>query len=578
MRIRDLGVIEDALLEFGSGLTAVTGETGAGKTMIVSGLGLLLGARSDPGRVRAGARRTAVDGRFRVDRDGAIAARAEQAGAELDDGALLASRTVSREGRSRAYAGGAPVPVSVLGELAAGLVAVHGQSDQQRLLRPAEQRSALDRYAGPAVLDVLARYAADFARLREIDATLAELLSRARDRAQEADLLRFGLAEVAAAAPVPGEDVELAAEIERLTHADALRGAAAAAHALLTGDVAAADDTDAAGLVANARRALDAAAAHDRRLTELADRVAEVGHLVTDVASDLASYAASIEVDPVRLAAAHERRAVLAALTRKYAGDIAGVLAWARSAAGRLADLGADDDRVAVLSAERGAARERLGAVAGQLSTQRRAAGTRFAAAVQAELRHLALPHARVAVEVAQAEAADGLSVEARRLAFDAAGVDDVEIRLASHTGAPYRPLARGASGGELSRIMLAVEVVLAGVAPVPTLVFDEVDAGVGGRAAAEVGRRLARLARSAQVIVVTHLPQVAAYADRHVSVAKSHDGRVTASGVRTLDDGGRVRELSRMLAGQEESRLARGHAEELLAAAAAAKTARVAG
>ena len=572
MRIRGLGVIDDAVLELGPGLTVVTGETGAGKTMVVQGLGLLFGGRADAGRVRPGADRALVEGRLLLPAGAAALERAAEAGAELDDGALLVSRSVSADGRSRAHLGGRGVPVGVLGELAERVLAVHGQSDQQRLLRPAEQRAALDRYAGETVLGPRERFRELWRRRAHVAGALVELRAAAAERAREAELLRLGLAEVEAAAPQPGEGAALAVEIERLANADDLRAAAATAQQALTGDESTIDDVDALQLVTAARRALEGGSDHDPALADLAVRVAEAAHLLADAAGDLASYAASVDADPARLSAAQDRLAVLTALVRRHAADdVDGVLAWAASAVARLGELEGDDDRIEQLAAEDARLEAELGEVGEALSEARTEAAARFGAAVGAELADLAMPHAEVTAAVTSREQDDGLPVGGRRLAAGPEGVDDVELLLAPHPGAPPRPLHRGASGGELSRVMLAVEVVFAGSDPVPLMVFDEVDAGVGGRAAVEVGRRLARLARDHQVVVVTHLPQVAAFADRHLLVVKGGEGpeagTVTRSGVIGLDDAGRVAELSRMLAGHD-SGLARGHAEELLQAA----------
>jgi DNA repair protein RecN (Recombination protein N) len=570
MRIRGLGVIDDAVLELSPGLTVVTGETGAGKTMVVQGLSLLFGGRADAGRIRPGADRALVEGRLAVPAHSPAVRRALDAGAELDDGALLLSRAVGADGRSRAHVGGRSVPVGVLAELGEHLLAVHGQSDQQRLLRPAEQRAALDRYAGAAVTDLRDRFRAGWARWRDATALLAELTAAAADRGRDAELLRLGLAEVEVVQPVAGESAALVAEIERLAHSDDLRAAATQAQQALTGDDA--DAPDALGLVTAARRALEGAAGHDPALASLAGRVTEAGHLLADAAGDLASYAASVDVDPLRLAAAQERLAALTVLTRRHGvEDVDGVLAWAEDASTRLLALDGADDRIAALRAEATALETALGVLAAELSAARQDAAAQFGAAVSAELVDLAMPHAQVSAAVSQRAAAEGLQVGERRLAAGPDGVDDVELLLVPHPGAGARALHKGASGGELSRVMLAVEVVFAGSDPVPVMVFDEVDAGVGGRAAVEVGRRLARLARDHQVLVVTHLPQVAAFADQHLQVVKADDGLVTRSGVVALDDAGRVAELSRMLAGLD-SGLARGHAEELLAAAAEAK------
>ncbi|MEU8776019.1 DNA repair protein RecN [Streptomyces sp. NPDC048606] len=573
MRIRSLGVIDDAVVELSPGFTAVTGETGAGKTMVVTSLGLLLGGRADPALVRIGAKAAVVEGRLVMRPDAPAALRAEEAGAELDDGALLISRTVSAEGRSRAHVGGRSVPVGLLGELADDLVAVHGQTDQQGLLRPARQRQALDRYAGDAVAVPLEKYAGAYRRLRTVAGELDTITTRARERAQEADLLRFGLDEIAAVEPLTGEDAELASEAERLGHAESLASAAQAAHAALAGDMEDPEGVDANTLVAGAHRALESVRSHDKALGALADRIGELGILLADVAGELAGYADDLDADPLRLAAVEERRAALTQLVRKYGdaeGGLGSVLRWAETGAARLLELDGDDDRITELTAERDALRAELSQLAQALTDARTEAAERFASAVTEELASLAMPHARVTFDIRQSEDPDGVEVAGRPVAYGPSGADDVELLLAPHPGAQPRPIAKGASGGELSRVMLAVEVVFAGSDPVPTYLFDEVDAGVGGKAAVEVGRRLAKLARTAQVVVVTHLPQVAAFADRQLLVEKTVDGSVTRSGVTVLEGEDRVRELSRMLAGQEDSQTARAHAEELLAAARA--------
>ena len=574
MRIQGLGVIDDAVLSFAPGLTVVTGETGAGKTMVVQGLQLLFGARADPLLVRAGAVQSVVEGRLRVDETGHVAARVADAGGVIDAGELLLSRAVATEGRSRAHAGGRAVPAAVLAELGESLLAVHAQSDQRRLLRPSEQRDALDRYAGAPVLGLRAEFAAAFERHGAVSARLSALVDQARERLREADVLRHGLREIERVAPVAGEDAALALEIVRLTHADDLAAGAAGAAEALSGTDAAAQDlsTDAMTLVAAARRQLESLREHDPALDDLAKRLADVSYQLADVAADISSYATAVDTDPLRLAAAHDRQAALGELTRRYGPDVAGVLEWARDAAARLSELDDDDDTISTLQAEQAELRQRLQDLAGALSAARSAAAAQFGRDVTAELAGLAMPKAVVTVGVTQRTDADGLLVAGRPVAYGPTGVDDVEIRLASHPGAPARPVAKAASGGELSRVMLAIEVIFAGATGMPTFVFDEVDAGVGGKAAVEIGKRLAVLARTAQVIVVTHLPQVAAFADRHLRVLKNDDGLVTATSVVALDDAERVAELSRMLAGVEESALALGHAEELLQLAATAK------
>jgi DNA repair protein RecN (Recombination protein N) len=581
LRITGLGVIEDATLPLGGGLTVITGETGAGKTMVVTSLGLLFGGRADAGRVRADLGRALVEGRLRLTGGSgkAVQARVTDAGAEPDDdGSLLLSRTVTAEGRSRAHVGGRSVPVSVLSDIGEQVVAVHGQSDQLRLLRPAEQRAALDRFAGAEHEKVLERFQELFAQWRHVEDDLADRRRNARERNQEVDLLRLGLDEITRVDPQPGEDEELRAEAQRLEHAEGLRTAAQAAHQALAGGPDATDDVpDAVTLLGAARHQMEAQAGVDRLLGDLAARLTEAAAVMIDVAGELSTYLDSLDADPARLQALYERRAALKGLTRKYAEDVDGVIAWADRARTRLAELDTSDELLEELDRER---RRLAGEVAEQaavLSAARREAAARFSMEVTAELTGLAMPHSRIEVVVAPARPSSGaptLVVGGTEVAVGPDGADEVELRLHAHPGAPALPLQRGASGGELSRVMLAIEVVFAGVGGPPTLVFDEVDAGVGGRAAVEIGRRLARLARGHQVLVVTHLPQVAAFADRHLVVAKDTGGAVTTSGVQLVEDTERARELARMLAGLPDSDLGIAHAEELLAVAAREKRA----
>jgi DNA repair protein RecN (Recombination protein N) len=560
IRISSLGVIEESVLELGPGLNVVTGETGAGKTMLVTALGLLLGDRADAGAVRSGAKAARVEGLVAVD-DG-VGAQVDEFGGEVEDGTLVLARQLSAEGRSRAFLGGASVPVSALQSLADRLVAVHGQSDQHRLLRAEAQRDAVDGFAAASVATLKRDYAQAHALLKQVEGELAEVVGAARERAREADVLRLGLAEIEAVEPQPGEDASLAHEEARLGFADTLRAAAEVAREALSSD---ADAPDALGTVAAARRALESVREHDDEAGRLSDRVAEISYLLSDVAADVASYASGLETDPARLAVVSERRAALTALTRKYGETIDEVLAWAQVSAARLLDLDNSETRADELRAQRAELRAELGGLAARLSKARREAAVELAEAVSAELTALAMPHARIDIRIGRTPDPDGLEVDGETWRFTGSGIDQVEILLAANTGSEPRPLHKGASGGELSRVMLAIEVVLAGTSPVPTFVFDEVDAGVGGKAAVEIGRRLAALARSSQVLVVTHLPQVAAFADRHVVVAKSSDGTVTTSGLEVLDAEGRVRELSRMLAGLEASETAMAHAQELL-------------
>ena len=577
LRITGLGVIDDTTLRLTGGMNVITGETGAGKTMVVTGLGLLFGGRADAGRVRADPGRAVVEGRLRL--RGTLAdsvqTRITEAGAEVDDdGSVLLSRTVTIEGRSRAHVGGRSMPVAMLSEVGEQVVAVHGQSDQLRLLRPAEQRTQLDRFAGPEHEKLLDTYREAFGRWRAVVEDLADRRRNARARTQEADLLKLGLDEISRVDPQPGEDAELREEVQRLEHAEGLRTAAALAAQALAGGVEAeaGDDTpDATQLIGTARRTLEAQASVDPKLGELAARVEEAATLVGDVSAELSAYLGLLDADPARLETIYERRAELRALTRKYADDVEGVIAWAENARSRLAALDTSDELLEELDRERQRLAGTVGELAGRLTAARLDAAGRFAEQVSVELAGLAMPHSRVEVAVVQrvpGRDEPTVTVDGAELAVGPDGADDVELRLLAHPGAPSLPLQKGASGGELSRVMLAIEVVFAGAGGPPTLVFDEVDAGVGGQAAVEIGRRLARLARTHQVLVVTHLPQVAAFADRHLVVAKDTGGAITTSGVRIVEETERARELSRMLAGLPDSDLGIAHAEELLAVA----------
>ncbi|MEV4775243.1 DNA repair protein RecN [Microbacterium sp. LWH12-1.2] len=552
MRMQGLGVIADAVLPLGPGFTAITGETGAGKTMVVTGLGLLLGQRADSGAVRAGTGQASVAGVWIVPSAGDIADIVADAGGDLEpagDGLaeLYVSRTLSAEGRSRASVGGRAAPAGVLSALAEELVVVHGQSDQLRLRSSVEQRDALDRFGGALISTCLDAYTASFTRWRELDAEITEITENRDRRAEEAGRLREALALIEATAPETGEDTALAERAERLANAEELRLAAALARGSLSSDEG---DADASALVAEARRALERAT--DSKLAEIAESLADVGYRIADLAGQLSAYLADLdESGPHELAAVEERRAALTTLTRAH-GSLDEALALWETGSARLAELDDDGERIERLEAERDAARTVLDEAAAQLTAARTDAATRLGAAVTDELHALAMPDARLEVSVAVG-------------AESAHGRDDVSILLAPHPGAEPRAVSKGASGGELSRVMLAIEVVIAGTDPVPTFVFDEVDAGIGGAAAIEVGRRLARLAESSQVIVVTHLAQVAAFASNHLSVVKASDGAVTASSVRRLEGAEREAEMARLLSGLTDSDAALTHARELL-------------
>lgn len=584
VRICGLGSIDEAVLELAPGLTVLSGETGAGKSSIVRAFALLAGGRADVAHLRSGHAGAAVEGRLTVDPAGVLSARVRECGGELDGSSLLVTRLVSADGRSRAFVGGRGVPVGVLAEIVGGVLALHGQSSQLQLRHADAQRAALDRFAGPPVLEPIEAYHAVRDRWISARRAQAELQEREGERAREAELLRLGLGEVERVAPIAGEDLDLERELGRLGAADELRCASEAARSALAGgpDDGGSDDGGAIAAMTAAARALDAASANDPELGALAARAHEMLVLSGELAADLASYAAGVDDDPLRLSVAQERRAELTRLCRPHGTGVDGVLRWAADAEHRLADLEAGGGRTGELAAIEQAAAEEMLALAEQISAARQAAARTLQRQVTAELAALSMSAARLVVrvetasrspespgndEVSRRELQRSASAAAARLGVD--GADEVELLFASGEGLPLRPLARTASGGELSRVVLALEVVLAAGLGPASMVFDEVDAGIGGEAALEVGRRLAVLARSKQVICVTHLPQVAAYADRHLLVDKTGRGAAVHSGVQVLDQPGRVRELSRMLAGVSDSELARGHAAELLATAA---------
>ncbi|CPR07559.1 recombination protein N [Mycobacterium bohemicum DSM 44277] len=566
IRIESLGAISVATAEFGRGLTVLSGETGTGKTMVVTGLHLLGGARADATRVRSGADRAVVEGRFTTtDLDDAalLDELLEASGAERDeDGSVIALRTVSRDGPSRAYLGGRSVPAKSLSGFTTELLTLHGQNDQLRLMRPDEQRAALDRFAATGA--TLERYR----KLRDAWLTarrdLIDRRNRARELAQETDRLQFALREIDAVDPRPGEDDELAADIMRLSELDTLREAAATARdALSTDDGACATDS-----LGRARATLQST--DDAALRALASQLDEALTVVGEVARELGGFLDELPVDASALESKLARQAELRTLTRKYAADVDGVLRWAAQSRERLSQLDVSEETLTALERRVDELARELTDAAIDLGKARRKAAKRLAKEVTAELSGLAMADAEFTIDVTT-DLAPGRddpaalvlpSREVARAGSD--GVDQVEFGFAAHRGMTVLPLARSASGGELSRVMLALEVVLAASAAGTTMVFDEVDAGVGGWAAVQIGRRLARLARTHQVIVVTHLPQVAAYADVHL-VVHSAKG---ASGVGRVTGDERVAELARMLAGLGESDSGRAHARELLDAA----------
>ncbi|RYG77665.1 DNA repair protein RecN [Yimella sp. RIT 621] len=559
IRIRDLGVIDDATLRFAPGLNVLTGETGAGKTMVVQGLGLLLGGRATAALVREGASSAVVEGVLELPAEHAAVERALEAGGEVDQGELLLARSVADGGRSRAWVGGRNAPVGVLGEIGELVVAVHGQSDQWRLQRPDQHRAVLDDFGGAPLRKAGDRYATVYVGRQQVRRELNELTTKARDRAMRLDQLTTALEEIEAVDPQPGEDVALAEESSRLEHLDALMLAAGGAHEAISGsdDL---DDRSALTLLGQASASLARGIEHDAVLRDLRVRLDDLSVQLTDLAADIQGYVQNLDADPARVEQVQQRRAALNTLLRKYGRSVDEVLAWSAQAAQESNDLASSDERIEDLTLRSQALENELAEAARELSSQRSKAAVKLGKEVSAELAHLAMGSAKVSVQVT-----------AKPGEYSSSGIDDVEIQLAANKGAKPRAVSKAASGGELSRVMLAIEVVTA-AGGVPTFIFDEVDAGVGGSAALDIGARLKALAQHAQVIVVTHLGQVAAYADQHLVVHKQDDGHVTVSDVAVVEGDRRRRELARMLGGVSDSPAALAHVDDLLAQVATSR------
>ena len=562
--IENLGVIAQAELPLGPGLTALTGETGAGKTMVLTSLKLLLGSKADPAIVRAGTQRCVVEGAFALEEDAKCIQIAQEAGCEIEDDLLLASRVVPATGRSRAHLGGRAVPASVLGQVGSRLVSIHGQADQLRLRTAAAQRRALDAVGGSEHEQLCRQYSTCYRAWTQACQDLETWREQALAREGEIAGLRHALEQLEALDPKPGEDQALAEEASRLENLDLLRSGAAQAANAISGDELNDDVANVIALVSVARRSLENAADHDSRLASLMPRLNEVAALTSDLAMELTDYLADLDADPDRLAWVHERREQLRRGCLEIGGlgqvfaNVDELLAFGQHSAARLAQLDGPLDREAELAAEVERTGKELKTVAKRLSQARTKLAKLLSQQVSAELEGLMMRGAKLQVRLNPLEQPGPT------------GMEEVELLLRAHPGAAALPLEKGASGGELSRIMLALEVVLAQHTATKrhTFVFDEIDAGVGGRAAVEIGRRLAALARHHQVIVVTHLAQVAAWAQTQLVVVKQvgqASNEATTTAVETVNGPERVRELARMLSGQSDSQTALRHAEELL-------------
>lgn len=551
LKISDLGVIQDATLNFHPGFTVLTGETGTGKTMVLTALGLLLGERSDSGSVRNGAGQTSVEGRWNLSKGNEALNLATEAGAFIEDGELILARTVSSDGKSRAVIGGRSVPIGLLGEIGAELVVVHGQSDQIRLKSSSAQRIALDQFAGPAFANLLAEFAVSFQAWRKAKEELDDIRTNQAGRLREAAELEENLDFLIKLALKPNEDQELNDLATRLTHTEDLRNATALAHDALASESF--DLLDAIGLVGKARKALEAVVKKDPSLSDHVETLREIGSSLNDVAANLSGYLASLDGESeLSLDQVQERRSELVLAMKRFGGDLNFLISYQEQAQKRLLELDSSIDRIDEIERQVEVL-EDIARTHGQRVSQARVkAASELSSRVSEELAGLAMSGAKLHVKV---ESNDVLT---------ATGFDAISFLLESYSGAEPRPIGKGASGGELSRIMLALEVVLAKNADTPTFIFDEVDAGVGGSTAIELGKRLAMLSKNAQVIVVTHLAQVAAFADQHLRVTKTSAAEYTASDVQVLDDEARTQELARMLSGLSESQAARDNAIEL--------------
>ncbi len=559
--IRNLGIIEQSELELGRGLNVLTGETGAGKTMILTALNLVLGGKSDSSLVRHGSERLVATAQFSVTKESKE--QLDEIGAEVDGSSLIVTRTVNSDGKSKASCGGVTVPAGTLAEVTEPLIEIHGQSANSQIVKPARQRELLDRFGGAAIASVLSEYQETYSDYLELKERIKAMRASANKRDGEIAELEEFLAAWVKLKAVRNEPSSVEDEIKRLSSVEDLRIASSGAMAALDSE-----ESGALTLLHSARRFLDAAKGKDSRLEEIAERVAESLFILDDASSDLASYATSLEADPERLDFLQNRKAELNLFLKRWGGgesadeELVQLAAKAKSGKESIADLKGGDERIAELESDLAKIKKKLLSSAQNLSQSRATAADSLSQAVTTEIQALSMPHTRFFAEVMSPDYSGAL----KESDFTQLGCDEISMQIQGQADGPKIALGKGASGGEMSRIMLGLEVVIAKSHPVGTYIFDEVDAGVGGKAAIEVGKRLHALAQSSQVIVVTHLPQVAAWADTHFVVKKSSDGSVVQSGVSKLGQSERVEEIARMLAGLEESSSAREHAAELLA------------
>ncbi len=551
--IRSLGVIESSNIQFKPGLTVLTGETGAGKTMVLTALGLVLGSKSDSDLVRAGQERAVVTGRFSVPlqiQDEILAS-----GGEVEDDCVVITRTLSSQGKSRVLVGSAVSSAATVSSFAQSLVEIHAQSSSSKLMKPAVSRELLDRYGG---ID-LTQYQEIFTQYQEISLRIQELKNQLLQRDKEIDLLTEFAQEFSKLSPVSGELVKIENEIAKLGSVEQLNQVVSSALNLLEDE-----DLSALNLLQQMRKSLDSVAGKDRDLDQITERFTESLLNLQDIGSDLTSYLSSLEADPSRFAQLQDRKSALSSLLKRYGKgsdkDLAfeELIADGLGAKQKLADLSGGSDRITELEKQKLDIFSKMKISAVKLANDRKINAEKLSKLVTSEIRNLSMPNSQFVISQSTLDSDKPGS-------YTAYGLDEIAILFAAHTGATPLPLSKVASGGELSRVMLALEVVIAEAEPIGTYIFDEVDAGVGGKAAVEIGRRLAKLSKSAQVIVITHLPQVAVWADNHLVVKKSESGSVTQSDVKEMSADERKVEIARMLSGQEDSQTAQEHASELL-------------
>jgi DNA repair protein RecN (Recombination protein N) len=551
--IRSLGVIESSNIEFNDGLTVLTGETGAGKTMVLTALGLVLGSKSDSDLVRIGAERATVTGRFAVNQN--IASSITENGGQIEDGCAVITRTVSAQGKSRVLIGGALTSASFVADLSDQLVEIHQQSSALRLTKPNVVRELVDSFGGISLSDYLAVYE-EFTTLQK---RLSDLKSQlARRDVEIAELTEF-VKVFSAVNPKPNEIELIENEISKLGSVEDINQHLSTALNSLEND-----EVSAINHLQQARKELDRVKDKDASLDLILDRYLELVLGFQDVTSDLTSYLVGLEADPKRFEFLQNRKSEINNLIKKFGKGSDRSVAYEQliedgnNASLRIEDLSGGDVRVKEIEQELIKVFNRLKKEGQKVSQLRAQAAVSMSQSVTQEIKALSMPNGEISIKCEENDP-DQIS------SYTASGINDLEILFCSHQGGKELPLNKVASGGELSRVMLAMEVVIAQTQSIGTYIFDEVDAGVGGKAAIEIGRRLSKLSKNAQVIVITHLAQVAVWADHHLVVKKSEGGSVTQSDVISIDEAGRKVEIARMLSGQEDSQTAQQHASELL-------------